>query len=53
MKLEFDEGVTCLDCGRAMECECLIRGESIKDLYCPKCFGDELHFHRPREDCEK
>ena len=55
---EFEEGVTCLDCGRSMEVDELIRCSldayadlSVDyDLFCPICHGDELHFHKPLED---
>lgn len=58
MRPRFEEGVTCLDCGLETECENLNRCSldayadlSVDyDLFCPKCHGHNLKFHRPAED---
>jgi hypothetical protein len=61
MKPKFEEGVTCLDCGRAFEAELLVYGslygqkESLStweglDPFCPVCHQDNLIFHKPAED---
>ena len=55
MKSQFEEGFTCLDCGQEGECWVLIKysldwfGDQ-DETFCPECHGDNLEFHKPRED---
>ena len=52
---DFEEGVTCRDCGLEFEAENIIHSSldaygPLDDTFCPKCHGDNLKFHRPKED---
>lgn len=51
----FEEGFTCLDCMLEGECEILFHYsldayDTDPDVFCPRCEGDNIEFHRPKED---
>ena len=53
--VEFEEGVTCLDCGFEFEAENVIHSSldaygPLGDTFCPNCEWDNLMFHVPKED---